>query len=234
MRRIPVFLSLLLAPLALAMLPAQAQTAEPVHAVTYLDVAIGSEAQGVDMLKSYRDTIRRAGGNLEFTLLQEMSRSNRFVIVEGWSDKTAFDAHDKGAAKTAFDAALKPRRNSPPDRHMLQAFATATPRAAEPGAIYMVEHVDFLGGSPAIATASAPLMKVLAESTQKEPGALRYEVYRQPPPRVNHYEVVSVWADAKAFEAHETAVHTIGFRAASAQGRIWRANFYDQRLYKAL
>jgi quinol monooxygenase YgiN len=90
-------------------------------------------------------------------------------------------------------------------------------------------------GDPAIAIAAAPLVKALAESSQKEAGAVRYEIYRQPPPRINHYEVVAVWTDAKAFDAHETAAHTLQFRAATAQGgRAWRANLYDQRLYKAL
>jgi quinol monooxygenase YgiN len=103
------------------------------------------------------------------------------------------------------------------------------------GALYMVEHVDFLGGDPAIAAAAVPLVKALAEASQKEAGVVRYEIYRQPPPRINHYEVVAAWADGKAFDAYETAAHTRDFRAATAQGgRAWRANLYDQRLYKAL
>ena len=58
---------------------------------------------------------------------------------------------------------------------------------------------------------------------------------RQPPPRINHYEVVAAWTDAKAFDAHETAAHTLQFRAATVMGgKAGRANLYDQRLYKAL
>jgi quinol monooxygenase YgiN len=103
------------------------------------------------------------------------------------------------------------------------------------GVLVMVEHVDFLGGDPAIAAAAAPLVSALAEASQKETGVVRYEIYRQPPPRINHYEVVAAWTDAKAFDAHETAGHTLAFRAATAQGgRAWRANLYDQRVYKAL
>ena len=119
---------------------------------------------------------------------------------------------------------------------MLQPFANAPARTAPAsGALYMVEHIDFLGGDPAVATNAQPLIKGLAESTQKEAGAVRYEIYRQPPPRINHYEVVSVWTDAKAFDAHETAAHTLQFRAATVMGgRVPRANLYDQRLYKAL
>lgn len=223
---------------AIAVTPAvQAQTsADPIHAVTYLDVGTGVVPQGVELIKKYRDLSRREAANLEFTILQETSRPNRFVIVEGWKDQAAFDAHDKGAARAEFEGALKPIRNSPPDRHMLQPFANAPARPATAGGtLYMVEHVDFLGGDPAIAIAAAPLVKALAESSQKEPSAVRYEIYRQPPPRINHYEVVAAWTDAKAFDTHETAAHTREFRAATAQGgRAWRANLYDQRLYKEI
>jgi quinol monooxygenase YgiN len=216
---------------------ARAQTsADAVHAVTYLDVGTTSVAQGIELIKKFREASRRETANLEFTILQETSRPNRFVIMEGWKDQAAFEAHDKGTAKSEFETALKPIRNSPPDRHMLQTFVNAPARTAPAGGgLYHVEHIDFLGGDPAIAIAAAPLVKALAEASQKEAGAVRYEIYRQPPPRINHYEVVAVWADAKAFDAHETAAHTLQFRAATAQGgQAWRANLYDQRLYKVL
>ena len=215
---------------------AHAQTSgAPVHAVTYLDVAANAVNQGIALLKTYREASQRQNANMEFTILQEVNRPNRFVIVEGWRDQAAFEAHDKGSVKAQFEGALKPIRNSPADRHMLQPFANAAARPVPAGALYMVEHVDFLGGDPAIAERAAPLVKTLAEASQKEAGTLRYDVYRQPPPRINHYQVVAAWPDAKAFEAHEVAAHTRQFRDATAQGgRAWRANLYDQRLYKAL
>jgi quinol monooxygenase YgiN len=98
----------------------------------------------------------------------------------------------------------------------------------------MVEHVDFRGGDPSVAEGAVAFVKALAEATQKEAGALRYDIYRRPAPRINHYEVIAAWADQKAFDAHETAAHTMAFRNATAQGgRVWRVNLYDQRLYKA-
>jgi quinol monooxygenase YgiN len=216
---------------------ALAQTAaEAVYAVTYLDVGASTVAEGVALLKQYRDTSQHEAANLEFTVLQETSRPNRFVILEGWKDQAAFEAHTKAAAAAQFLDALKPIRNSPPDRHMLQPFANGAARTAPAsGALYMVEHVDFMGGDPAIAAAAVPLVTGLAEASRKEAGAVRYEIYRQPPPRINHYEVVAAWTDAKAFDAHETAPHTLQFRAATAQGGpAWRANLYDQRLYRVL
>jgi quinol monooxygenase YgiN len=219
----------------MAAAPAQAQSTEPVFAVTYLDVGGGAVPQGVELLKKYRDASRREDANLEFTILQEVSRPNRLAVMEGWRDKAAFDAHDKGAAKAEFEGALKPIRNSPPDRKMLQPFANAETRPAAAGALYLLEHVDFLGGDPSIAATAAPLVTALADASKKEAGALRYDVYRMPAPRINHYEVVAAWTDAKAFDAHETASYTLAFRNATAQGsKAWRANMYDQRLYKAL
>jgi quinol monooxygenase YgiN len=226
------------AAVAAAIAPAaRAQTgAEAVYAVTYLDVGTGAVPQGVDLLKRYRELSGREAGNLEFTVLQETSRPNRFAIVEGWKDQAAFDAHVKAASSAQFQEALKPIRNSPADRHMLQGFANAPGRAAPgSGALYMVEHVDFMGNDPAVAANAQPLVKALAESSRNEAGAVRYDIFRQPPPRINHYEVVAVWTDAKAFDAHETAAHTLQFRAATVMGGpAGRANLYDQRLYKVL
>src|SRR6202043_3606404 len=86
---------------------AHAQT-EAVYAVTYLDVGANAVAQGVDLLKKYRETSQHEAANLEFTILQETSRPNRFVIMEGWRDQAAFDAHVKAAATAQFLDALKP------------------------------------------------------------------------------------------------------------------------------
>jgi quinol monooxygenase YgiN len=214
---------------AIAMPAAQAEDGY-VYAVTYLDVAASSVAQGIDLIAKYREAGRHETGNVEFTALQEIARPNRFVIMEGWRDKASFEAHDKAASKARFQDALMAIRNSPPDRHVLQAFAPG-PIAAAPaaGALYMVEHVDFM---PTFRTTAPALVKALAESTQKEPGLVRYDVYQQPAPRTNHYEVVAAWPNRAAFDAHEAAAYTRQFRSATVMPG--RANLYDQRLYKAL
>jgi len=218
--------------------PARAQSGgEAVYAVTYLDLSPNWVVQGSGLLKQYRETTRKEAGNLEFTVLEETSRPNRFAIVEGWKDQAAFAAHDKSADASRFAFVLEGIRNAPPDRHMLHEFATAPARgAASSGALYMVEHVDFMGGDPKFGLAAQPLVKELAASTQKEDGVVRYDVYQQPAPRVNHYQVIAAWTDAKAFDAHETAAHTRQFRAATTtmQAMPPRANLYDQRLYKVL
>jgi quinol monooxygenase YgiN len=203
---------------------------EAVYAVTYLDVAASSIGRGVDLLKQYRESSRHEAANVEFIVLQETSRPNRFAIVEGWKDQSAFDAHEKATSTAQFQEALKAIRNSPPNQHVLHAFATGSARAERPaGALYMVEHIDFL---PMFNNLAQPVVRGLAEASVKEEGVLRYDIYEEPAPHANHYSVVAVWASAKAFDAHETAAHTREFRAATVMPA--RGNLYDQRLYKVV
>ena len=210
---------------------AQSQTgSEPVYAVTYLDVGASSLGRGVDLLKQYRESSRHEAANVEFTVLQETDRPNRFAIVEGWKDQSAFDAHQKAASTAQFEEALKAIRNSPPNQHVLHDFATGSARAQRPSdALYMVEHIDFL---PMFANLAQPAVRRLAEASAKEEGVLRYDIYQEPAPHANHFSVVGVWASPKAFDAYETAAPTREFRAATVMPA--RGNLYDQRLYKVV
>ena len=199
-----------------------------VYAMTYLDVSTDWVLHGAGLIKQYRDTSRREAGNLEFTVLQETTRPNRFAIVEGWRDQKSMDAHAKGADAKRFGFILEAIRNSPPDQHVLEDFAIAPAKSAPAGAVYMIQHVDiaFNGfGSPVQAA-----FKALAGPSPKEAGALRYDVYEEPDPHLNHFSIVAAWTNEKAYEDHEAAPYTKQFRAAIAQ--TGKGNLYDQRIYK--
>ena len=210
---------------------AQSQAvSEPVYAVTYLDVGANSLSRGVDLLKQYRESSRHEAANVEFTVLQETDRPNRFAIVEGWKDQSAFDADQKAMSTTQFEEALKAIRNSPPNQHVLHTFATGPAQTGRPnGALYMVEHIDFL---PTFANLAQPAVRRLAEASAKEEGVLRYDIYQEPAPHANHFSVVAAWVAKKAFDDYETAAPTREFRAATVMPA--RGNLYDQRLYKVV
>lgn len=210
--------------------PAAAQTGDAaVHAVTYLDVSTDWIVQGVGLLKQYREQARHQAGNLEFSILQEADRPNRFVIVEGWNDQAAFQAHGTSAEARQFDFILEAIRNSPPNQHVLRDFANAPVRGEAPaGAVHVVEHIDF---APPFNETGLPAVKALADASRKGDGVVRYDIYQEPPPHANHYSVVAVWASRHAYDAYETAPATRQFRAVTAPGR---ANLYDQRLYNVL
>ena len=119
-------------------------------------------------------------------------------------------------------------RNSPPDQHVLEGFAIAPAKSAPAGAVYMIQHVDiaFRGFGAPVQTA----FKALAGPSQQEAGALRYDVYEEPDPHLNHFSIVAAWTNEKAYEDHEAAPYTKQFRAAIAQ--TGKGNLYDQRIYK--
>jgi quinol monooxygenase YgiN len=92
----------------------------------------------------------------------------------------------------------------------------------------MIQHVDiaFNGfGSPVQAA-----FKALAGPSQKEAGGLRYDVYEEPDPHLNHFSIVAAWANEKAYDDHEAAPYVKQFRAAIA--RTGEGNLYDQRIYE--
>ena len=199
-----------------------------VYAMTYLDVSTDWVLQGAGLMKQYRDMSRREAGNLEFTVLQETTRPNRFAIVEGWKDQKSRDTHARGADAKRFGFILAAIRNSPPDQHVLEGFAIAPAKSAPAGAVYMIQHVDiaFRGFGSAVQVA----FKALAGPSQQEAGALRYDVYEEPDPHLSHFSIVAAWTNERAYEDHEAAPYTKQFRAAIAQ--TGRGNLYDQRIYK--
>jgi quinol monooxygenase YgiN len=225
------FLAACLVAAALAGTPALAQSGgDALYAVTYVGISPDWILQGGGALKQYRDQSRKEAGNLEFDVMQETDRPDQFMIVEGWKDEAAFKAHEKGAGASLFNFTLQAIRTAPPNQFLVRPFATAPARTMPAGTVvHMVEHVDII---PPRAAEVQPALKALAEATQKEPGAVRYDIYQVSAPRTNHFAIVGVWTDAKAYDAHEASAQTKAFRAATAPPV--RGNLYDQRLYKEI
>jgi quinol monooxygenase YgiN len=94
-------------------------------------------------------------------------------------------------------------------------WAGAQKKGAPPSApafkegLYVVTHVDIL---PDLLTAAVPLLRQYVADSRRDPGALRVELLQQAD-RTNHFTIVSVWENEKAFNAHLAAAHTREFRA---------------------
>ena len=75
-------------------------------------------------------------------------------------------------------------------------------------AVYVVTHIDVTGPN---ALPAAALLKQFAADSAKEKGCVRIEVLVQED-RNNHFTLVGVWKDKKAFEDHDAAAYTKTFR----------------------
>jgi quinol monooxygenase YgiN len=206
--------------------PAGAQSPPgPVFAVMALDVAPGQAAQGVAVLKPYREATRKLAGNLAVDILQEMGRPNRFMIYENWQDHAAYDAAGKGAPLAELRDKLKPLA-APYDRRDYTAVSIGPEKAATvPGAVYMQVHLDVF--PPGIAKTLVAL-KELAEAARKGEGNLRFDVVQSIQQPTSHTTLYGGWQSRKAYDAFEGSGYARRFR--DAIGPLLGSP-YDDRLY---
>ena len=222
-------LILTLAALGLAMVrPAYAEDKVngPVYIVTHFDVSPTAAAQSAAIGRQYAEASRKEDGNAGFEVFEEIGRPSRFAILEVWRDKKASDAHTSAA--TAFRDKLQPLMIGGFGTRVHGGLSVAPPKAQLPArAIYVLTHVDVF---PTFKDQAVELVKAQANAARKDDGNLRYDVL-QWDGHPNHFTLVEVWRDRKAFDAGVAAAHTKDFRqkVTPLEGAL-----YDERLYQVV
>jgi quinol monooxygenase YgiN len=87
-------------------------------------------------------------------------------------------------------------------------FAKATPGQAPNDKLFVVTHVDL---TPNNLAEGSKLLQQFAADSRHDPGVVRFELLEDNG-RSNHFTLVEVWENKKAFETHEAAEHTKNFR----------------------
>jgi len=196
------------------------------YVATYVDVQPPSAAQGVALIEQYRTATQKETGNVSVEVVQETSRSNRFVILEVWKDQASFETHERASHTADFRSRLRAIHGSPYDQRVHQGLTTDTRSGAIPrNSVSVVTHVDV---PPPRREAAEALLKTVAEESRKDEGNIRFDVFQESS-RTNHFTVLATWRDAKAFESHEMKPHVRQFREALAP---MLGALYDDRLYK--
>jgi len=218
--------------LAMALMPgsaapqARAQEAA-LYVVSYVEVAPSASATAAGLLRQLANAARKEDGNMRFEVLERLAPPDQFAIVSVWRDQKAYDAFAGGAHNKEFRDKIKPHLISAIDDRLNGGMETApAATASTPGAMFVVTHVDV---PPPQKDACIALLKDLVGDSRKE-GALRFEVFQQTS-RPNHFSVVEIWKDQKAYDAHITAEHTRKFRERLTP---MSGALYDERLYKSL
>lgn len=216
--------------------PAAAPVAAPGPrvAVDYMDFGPSVADEAGPALRDWVRRLRAEEGALDALLLREIGRPERFAVVETWRDEMALAAHQASGASIGNGAAAG--LSAPPDERVGAAFNIAPVRAAGPetpagplpaGALYVLIHVDTAPFN--LDPVNAWLISQ-AKAGRAEPGALRYEVWRQID-RLNHFTVIQVWANRRAYDHHIESPTTRAFRANLL---IFKGALYDERLYQAV
>jgi quinol monooxygenase YgiN len=220
--------------LAMALMPAaftqaaQAQGAAPIFVATYFEVGASSAKDGAALLTQYRDASRKEGGNMRAEVAREIGRPNRFVVLETWKDQAAFEAHGKSAGTTAFRDKFKAIQAGPYDERVHNSLNVG-PNDPLGGkrAIVVASHVDV---PPPRKDECIAALNPLADASRKAGGNQRFEVQQQTS-RPNHFTVVEVWKDKKAYDGSRAADTQRQFR--DKLGPMLGA-LYDERLYRVI
>src|SRR6266478_4156358 len=181
----------------------------PVYIVTYFDVAPTAAQQGAATAREFAEASRKEDGNAGFEAFEEISRPSRFAILEAWRDKKASDAHNAGPAAAAFRDKLKPLMVGGFGVRPHGGLSVAAPKGqVSAETIYVLTHVDVF---PVHKDQAVELVKAQADAARKDDGNLRYDVV-QWDGHPNHFTLVEVWRDRKAFDASVTTPHNKEFR----------------------
>jgi quinol monooxygenase YgiN len=227
-----LLLNVLVCALAVLGLTQAANAAEAVAAqgsiytTTFIEVTPGATAQTIAMLKEYREAARKEPGMMVADVYQEMATPSRFVTNEVWRDLAAYDAHVKATPRTQLFLRLLPIQYGPPDaRTHIGYFIAPGGGAATANSIIIMSHLDV---TPNALPKLMEIMKPLSEGSAKDAGMQTYQILRQAPGTGNHFRLFEVWASDRAFDAHNLAAHTQGFRNELAP---LLGTPYDQRRY---
>jgi quinol monooxygenase YgiN len=197
-----------------------------VYVVSYIDVAPASADAAAELLRQLAEGAKATAVRLE--ILRRTAPANQFAIVSVWKDQKAYEAHSSAPQSKHFRDKIKQHLISAIDDRVHGGMdIAATGVSIGHDAIHVLTHVDV--PPPRKDDCISALQGLVAES-RNEAGAARFEVFQQTS-RPNHFSVVEVWSDQRAYEAHITAPHTIRFRE---QLTPMSGALYDERLYRAM
>ena len=200
----------------------------PVYIVTYFDVAPTAAQQSAGIVRDFADASGKEDGNAGFEAFEEIGRPSRFATLEIWRDKKTADAHNAGTAAAAFRSRLQPLMIGGFGARLHGGLSVAAPKGQLPAdALYVLTHVDVF---PSFKDQAIELVKAQADTARKDDGNLRYDVV-QWDGHANHFTLVEVWRDRKAFDTNVTTPHNKEFRdkLTPLEGAL-----YDERLYQVV
>jgi quinol monooxygenase YgiN len=209
---------------------AQTPPAPPLVAtsrVVYIEVAPAEVNRAANALKAYRQATQKAPGIGHVEVVQQIGRLNFFAVHEIWSDGASLQAHLMSADNRKLRDDLQGALVSPIDDRVLAPITTQPARGAVTDeAIYVLTHADAAARREEI----PGMLQELATGARRENGSVLFDATVQPT-RTNHFTIVEVWNDQKAYEAHLTAANTRKFREAFApvSGAL-----YDERIYRRI
>jgi len=229
-RLIPLlmFVFLLLAVLSSFAGKAVAQPQEQQFVVVYVEFKPADTKAGGEVLEELASQALASAGVIRFDVLQQVDRANFFALFEIWSSAQTFAAFESSPATQAIFTRLAPLLEAPLDERDGNLLAgTVNPRSghAESRQIFVITHVDI---DPQFVGQALPALDTFVSDSASDPGVQTFALLSQAG-TTNHFQLIEVFANQQAFDAHVSTQHTLDFRN-DIQPFIGAP--YDERLYQ--
>jgi quinol monooxygenase YgiN len=208
--------------------PAGAQPVQLQYVVVYVEFKPADAKAGGRVLDELAAQGLASVGVIRFDVLQQVDRRNFFALFEIWSSAQTFAAFESSPATQAIFTQLAPLLEAPLDERDGNLLAgTVNPRSghAESRQIFVITHVDI---DPQFVGQALPALDTFVSDSASDPGVQTFALLSQAG-TTNHFQLIEVFANQQAFDAHVSAQHTLDFRN-DIQPFIGAP--YDERLYQ--
>jgi quinol monooxygenase YgiN len=201
--------------------------AESVWALTFIEVRVDARGHAGNVLRQQASALREhTSWPAQVMLLQEVSRPERFVLVEREKPDVSTGA---GREIQSVTDPLTDELTAPPDLRMNREFGEVAPatgaKADVRANIYVIAHLDI--ATPDRARVEAALRQLSVAARQSE-GNLRFGIWQQID-RTNHFNLISGWISESQFRAFAASRAARDFR--QTVGPLLGSP-YDERLLR--
>jgi quinol monooxygenase YgiN len=221
------FVFLLVAALSSFAGPAGAQLDQLQYVVIYVEFKPADTKAGGRLLDDLASQGLASDGVIRFDVLRQVDRRNFFALFEIWSSAQTFAAFQSSSATQAILTQLAPLLEAPLDErdgNLLAGTVNPRSRQAESRQIFVITHVDI---DPQFVDQALPVLDTFVSDSASDPGVQTFALLSQTG-TTNHFQLIEVFANQQAFDAHVSAQHTLDFRN-DIQPFIGAP--YDERLY---
>jgi quinol monooxygenase YgiN len=221
-----MFVFLLVAALSSFAGPAGAQSDQQ-FVVVYVEFKPADANAGGRVLDDLASQALASVGVIRFDVLHQVDRRNFFALFEIWSSAETLAAFESSSATQAILTQLAPLLEAPLDERdgvLLAGDVNPRSRHAESRQIFVITHVDI---DPQFVDQALPVLDTFVSDSASDPGVQTFALLSQAG-TTNHFQLIEVFANRQAFNAHVSAQHTVDFRN-DIQPFIGAP--YDERLY---
>src|SRR6266481_8510435 len=205
-RLIPLlmFVFLLLAALSSFAGKAVAQPQEQQFVVVYVEFKPADTKAGGEVLEELASQALASAGVVRFDVLQQVDRANFFALFEIWSSAQTFAAFQSSSATQAILTQLAPLLEAPLDErdgNLLEGTVNPRSRHAASRQIFVITHVDI---DSQFVDQALPVLDTFVSDSASDPGVQTFALLSQSP-NTNHFQLIEVFANRQAFDAHVSA-----------------------------